>query len=117
MRLYDIPEELQQIIYDAGIVGAGGAGFPHKKIAPGIKQIVINAAECEPLMMVDHHIFRKHFRAIVETMNLMLDAIGAERGNNGHQKGKNMALFGSRNIEGTGRQQNKNPWIRCLPGR
>lgn len=50
-------EELQQIIYDAGIVGAGGAGFPtHKKLAQGIKQIVINAAECEPLMMVDHHI-------------------------------------------------------------
>lgn len=86
-------EELQQIIYDAGIVGAGGAGFPtHKKIAPGIKQIVINAAECEPLMMVDHHIFRKHFRAIVETMNLMLDAIGAEEAIMGI-KGKNMALL------------------------
>ena len=59
-------------------------------------------------MMVDHHIFRKHFRAIVETMNLMLDAIGAERGNNGHQ-GEEYGTFGSRNIEGTGRQQNKNP--------
>ncbi len=38
--------ELQQIIYEAGIVGAGGAGFPtHKKLAAGVKQIVVNAAE------------------------------------------------------------------------
>ena len=59
-------EELQQIIYDAGIVGAGGAGFPtHKKLAPGIKQIVINAAECEPLMMVDHHIFKNHLLGLI----------------------------------------------------
>lgn len=86
-------EELQQIIYDAGIVGAGGAGFPtHKKLAPGIKQIVINAAECEPLMMVDHHIFKKHLLAIIETMNIMLDATGAEEAIMGI-KGKNMHLL------------------------
>lgn len=97
-------EELQKIIFDSGIVGAGGAGFPtHKKIAPGIKQIVINAAECEPLMMVDHHIFRKHFRAIIDTMNLMLDAIGAEEAIMGI-KGKNMHLLDPeivKELEGT----------------
>ncbi len=97
-------EELQKIIFDAGIVGAGGAGFPtHKKIAPGIEQIVINAAECEPLMMVDHHIFRKHFRAIVETMNLMIDAIGAKEAIMGI-KGKNMSLLDPeivKELEGT----------------
>ena len=85
--------KLQQIIYDAGIVGAGGAGFPtHKKLSPEIKQIVINAAECEPLMMVDHHIFKKHLRAIIEIMNLMLDATGAEEAIMGI-KGKNMHLL------------------------
>ncbi len=97
-------EELQKIIYDAGIVGAGGAGFPtHKKISPEIKQIVINAAECEPLMMVDHHIFKKHFRAIINTMNLMLDAIGAEEAIMGI-KGKNMYLLDPeivKELEGT----------------
>ena len=50
-------EELQKIVYDAGIVGAGGAGFPtHRKFSDKVKQIIVNAAECEPLMMVDHHI-------------------------------------------------------------
>ncbi len=86
-------KELQQIIYDAGIVGAGGAGFPtHKKLSPEIKQIVINAAECEPLMMVDHHIFRKHLRAVVNIINMMLDATGAEEAIMGI-KGKNMHLL------------------------
>lgn len=97
-------EELQNIIFEAGIVGAGGAGFPtHKKIAPGIEQIVINAAECEPLMMVDHHIFRKHFKAIIDTMNLMLDATGAKEAIMGI-KGKNMKLLDPelvRELEGT----------------
>lgn len=97
-------KELQQIIYDAGIVGAGGAGFPtHKKLSPEIKQIVINAAECEPLMMVDHHIFRKHLRAVVSIINMMLDATGAEEAIMGI-KGKNMHLLDPeivREMEGT----------------
>lgn len=97
-------KELQQIIYDAGIVGAGGAGFPtHKKLSPEIKQIVINAAECEPLMMVDHHIFRKHLRAVVNIINMMLDATGAEEAIMGI-KGKNMHLLDPeivREMEGT----------------
>ena len=33
-------EELQKIVYDAGIVGAGGAGFPtHRKFSDKVKQI------------------------------------------------------------------------------
>lgn len=36
-------EELQKIVYDAGIVGAGGAGFPtHRKISDKVKQIIVN---------------------------------------------------------------------------
>lgn len=97
-------EELQKIIFDAGIVGAGGAGFPtHKKLAAGVKQIVINAAECEPLMMVDHHIFKKHLQAIIDTMNIMLDALGAEEAIMGI-KGKNMHLLDKKivkSLEGT----------------
>ena len=97
-------EELQKIIYDAGIVGAGGAGFPtHKKLSAGVKQIVVNAAECEPLMMVDHHIFRKHFQSIIDTLNTMLDVLGADEAIFGI-KGKNMYLLDPKivkNLEGT----------------
>lgn len=85
--------ELQQIIYEAGIVGAGGAGFPtHKKLADGVKQIVVNAAECEPLMMVDHHILQNHLGALVDTLGLLLDTLGAQEALIGI-KGKNMHLL------------------------
>lgn len=86
-------EELQKIIYDAGIVGAGGAGFPtHKKLSENVKQIIVNAAECEPLMFVDHHIFKKHFQSIIDTLNIIIDVLGADEAIFGI-KGKNMHLL------------------------
>lgn len=97
-------EELQQIIYDAGIVGAGGAGFPtHKKLSDAVQTIVVNAAECEPLMMVDHHILEKHLQALVDTLNVLIEAVGADEAIIGI-KGKNMHLLDDKivkSLEGT----------------
>ena len=89
-------EELQKIVYDAGIVGAGGAGFPtHRKFSDKVEQIVVNAAECEPLMMVDHHILEKHLGALVDALNLLVDTLGAKEAIIGI-KGKNMHLLDSK---------------------
>ncbi len=89
-------QDLQKIVYDAGIVGAGGAGFPtHRKFSDSVKQIVVNAAECEPLMMVDHHILEKHLQALVDTLNVLLDTMGADEAIIGI-KGKNMHLLDSK---------------------
>lgn len=86
-------EELQKIVYDAGIVGAGGAGFPtHRKFSENVKQIVVNAAECEPLMMVDHHILEFHLQELVDTLNLLCDVMNADEAIIGI-KGKNMHLL------------------------
>ena len=86
-------EELQKIVYDAGIVGAGGAGFPtHRKFSDKVKQIIVNAAECEPLMMVDHHILEHHLQALVDTLNVLIDTMGADEAIIGI-KGKNMHLL------------------------
>lgn len=97
-------EELQRAVYEAGIVGAGGAGFPtHRKFSDKVKQIVVNAAECEPLMMVDHHILEKHLQALVDTLNLLIDTMGADEAIIGI-KGKNMHLLDKKvlaSIEGT----------------
>ena len=97
-------EELQKIVYDAGIVGAGGAGFPtHRKFSDKVKQIVVNAAECEPLMMVDHHILEKHLQALVDTLNLLIEVMGADEAIIGI-KGKNMHLLDTKilaSLEGT----------------
>ena len=41
-------------IEDAGIVGCGGAGFPtHKKLNCKVEYLIVNAAECEPLLRTD----------------------------------------------------------------
>ena len=93
-------KELQEIVFNAGIVGAGGAGFPtHKKLCTGVKQIIVNAAECEPLMMVDHHIFKKHFKSVIDTLNVLIDVLGAEEAIFGI-KGKNMNLLDPKILKG-----------------
>lgn len=67
MRLYEgikppdvkTREDFIKAIRDSGLVGLGGAGFPtHVKLNfppdKGIDTLVINAAECEPYITVDH---------------------------------------------------------------
>lgn len=86
-------DELQKIVYNAGIVGAGGAGFPtHRKFSDKVEQIVVNAAECEPLMMVDHHLLEYHLAEMAEALNVMCDAMDAKEILIGI-KGKNMHLL------------------------
>ena len=53
------PQEIRDIIKDAGIVGMGGAGFPtHVKLTPknptAIDYVLVNAAECEPYLTSDY---------------------------------------------------------------
>ena len=46
-------EDKLQLVKDSGIVGMGGAGFPTGvKLGTKVKYILVNAAECEPLL---HH--------------------------------------------------------------
>ncbi|MDO4617978.1 MAG: 4Fe-4S dicluster domain-containing protein [Clostridia bacterium] len=97
-------KKLQKLIYEAGIVGAGGAGFPtQNKLSDKTEIILVNAAECEPLMMVDHHIFQKHLHLVVETLNMLLGTMGAKEAIIGI-KGKNRYLLDPKvvaDMEGT----------------
>lgn len=44
-------------IREAGVIGAGGAGFPtHAKLACEAEYILLNGAECEPLLRVDQQL-------------------------------------------------------------
>lgn len=46
-------------VKDAGIVGAGGAGFPtHVKLNAKAEYFIVNAAECEPLIETDKYLCR-----------------------------------------------------------
>lgn len=64
----------------AGVVGAGGAGFPaHVKAKSSVEFLVVNGAECEPLIHKDAEIM-KHFPAeILAGSEAMREAIAAER--------------------------------------
>ena len=48
-------------IAEAGVVGAGGAGFPtHVKLAGKADTVLINAAECEPLLHKDKEVLHAY---------------------------------------------------------
>ena len=51
-------------IAEAGVVGAGGAGFPtHVKLAGKADTVLLNAAECEPLLHKDKEVLRDYLDA------------------------------------------------------
>ena len=51
--------DLINAVKDAGVVGAGGAGFPtHVKLNASAECFIVNAAECEPLIETDKYLCR-----------------------------------------------------------
>lgn len=53
-------KRISKIARQAGVVGAGGAGFPtHVKLDAQVEIVILNGAECEPLMSVDQNIMLK----------------------------------------------------------
>ncbi|MBM7854167.1 Na+-translocating ferredoxin:NAD+ oxidoreductase RnfC subunit [Desulfohalotomaculum tongense] len=49
--------DLRNLIKDAGVIGAGGAGFPtHAKLTSKAEYVLLNGAECEPLLRVDQQL-------------------------------------------------------------
>ena len=70
-----------EAIRDAGVIGAGGAGFPTHVKASGKAGIVLaNGAECEPLLAVDKLVMRLHPEKIVRGLKAMMQAVGAKKG-------------------------------------
>ena len=65
----------------AGVVGAGGAGFPtHVKLAAHVDTVIANGAECEPLLHADQHLMARYPEVLVKGLQLAMQATGAERG-------------------------------------
>jgi Na+-translocating ferredoxin:NAD+ oxidoreductase RnfC subunit len=61
-------------IEEAGIIGAGGAGFPtHKKFNPKAEYLIINAAECEPLLAVDKRLSEKYANELIIILTDILE--------------------------------------------
>lgn len=72
--------ELIEAVKNAGIVGAGGAGFPtYVKISAEAQVFIINAAECEPLIETDKYLMRTFPNEILEAAECVAKHLGAER--------------------------------------
>ena len=68
-------------VADAGVVGAGGAGFPtHVKFAAKVDTVVINAAECEPLLHKDKEVLRAFVDEVIAGLAAGMELTGASRG-------------------------------------
>jgi len=72
---------LDQKIFEAGVVGAGGAGFPtHIKAKSKVEFVLANGAECEPLIHKDYEIMKNFPKEIVHGMELMMQNTNAKKG-------------------------------------
>ena len=76
-----MPKITVEDVARAGVVGAGGAGFPtHVKLAAEADTVLINAAECEPLLHKDKEVLREYADAVIEGAAAAMQLVGAERG-------------------------------------
>ena len=58
-------KDLQKIMQDNGVVGAGGAGFPsYAKLTDKADTILLNCAECEPLLKLHRQLLRSEERRV-----------------------------------------------------
>jgi Na+-translocating ferredoxin:NAD+ oxidoreductase RnfC subunit len=70
-----------QDVSEAGVVGAGGAGFPtHVKLAGKADSVLINAAECEPLLHKDKEVLRQYVDDVVQGTAIAMRLVGAKQG-------------------------------------
>lgn len=78
-------EELRKIVFEAGCVGLGGAGFPaHVKFNPPpdkkITDVIINGAECEPFLTADHRVMLETPERVVTGAMVVMRILNVEAG-------------------------------------
>jgi Na+-translocating ferredoxin:NAD+ oxidoreductase RnfC subunit len=72
--------DLVKKIFDAGVVGAGGAGFPtHVKAKSQVEFVIVNGAECEPLIHKDYELMKNYAPEIVNAVDLMIKQTSAKK--------------------------------------
>ena len=68
-------------VRQAGVVGAGGGGFPaHIKLAAKAGIVIANGAECEPLLHKDAAVMQHMAARVIKGIQLSMTAVGASEG-------------------------------------
>ncbi|MDM2774711.1 cobalamin reductase PduS [Citrobacter sp. Cpo126] len=78
--LYDA-QTIRERVRAAGVVGAGGAGFPaHVKLQAQVDTFLVNAAECEPMLKVDQQLMAVQADRLIRGVQYAMTATGASAG-------------------------------------
>ena len=90
-------DQIRKIIREAGIVGMGGAMFPtHVKVSipddKSVDHVILNGAECEPYLTVDHRVMVEKPKSIVFGLKALMKAAGASTGFIGIEENKPEAI-------------------------
>lgn len=73
-------QDILKKIKEAGVVGAGGAGFPsYFKYNASAEYLLINGAECEPLLYKDKELMRLFPEEIAKGMETVANLVGAKK--------------------------------------
>lgn len=96
------PEEIIQMIKEAGIAGMGGAAFPtHVKLSPpsekNVDTVVLNGAECEPYLTADHRLMLEMPGDVIDGARAIMKALGISRAYIGIEDNKKDVINGLRN--------------------
>lgn len=69
---FENPHDFALFLQENGVIGMGGAGFPtNGKVKENLDEIIINAAECEPLATSDDLLMRERADDIVKGILLL----------------------------------------------
>lgn len=91
------PQELINIIKEAGVVGMGGATFPtHVKLSvpdgAKIDYIIVNGAECEPYLTSDHRVMLENPEKVINGLRVLMYIFGLNDGYIGIEDNKPDAI-------------------------
>ncbi len=74
-------QDIISSVFQAGVVGAGGGGFPtHVKLQARVDTVLANGSECEPLLQSDKTLIKLHADQVIEGLKLARQATGATNG-------------------------------------
>lgn len=72
--------KLKNILQTSGVVGAGGAGFPsYAKLNENADTVILNCAECEPLLKLHRQVLEKYAKEILTALDTVCETVGADR--------------------------------------